>query len=125
MSSKRFVLVASSVAVALTAVVASAFGPSDPGHDECAASEACAAVVTVVEPAVQELVGLEEEEVLIAASNWTHSGCISLGGNCYDVYSDSRGTLWVCLACGTTGNPSPGKCRKLTAYEIEHSLWCS
>jgi len=121
MSVKRFVLLASPVAVALTAVAVSAFGASDPGP---AASTACAAVTPEAELAALEL-GLDEVDSPIAAANWTHYGCISLGGNCYDVFQDPNGNLWVCKACSTTKNPGPGKCRRLTAYEIEHALWCA
>ena len=60
-----------------------------------------------------------------AASNWNFYGCIQLGTQCYDVFQDPQGDLWVCKACGTTNNPSPGKCRRLTAWEIQNSLWCS
>lgn len=60
-----------------------------------------------------------------AASNWTFYGCIQLGTQCYDVFQDAQGDLWVCKACGTTNNPTPGKCRRLTAYEIQNSRWCS
>ena len=65
------------------------------------------------------------QELELAAANWTFVGCIQLGQTCYDVYDDGSGTLWVCKACGTTKNPGPGRCRKLTAYEIANSLWCS
>lgn len=117
MSSKRFVLLASSVTVALTAVVVSAFGASDPCLEQ---SEACAAVAPDA-----ELAGLEEEDAAAAAANWTHYGCISLGGNCYDVFQDSKGNLWVCQECFTTQNPNPKKCRKLTPSEIANALWCA
>jgi hypothetical protein len=56
---------------------------------------------------------------------WTFVGCIFLGSGCKDVFIDSAGTYWVCKACGTTNNPGPGKCRKLTAYELQNALWCS
>src|SRR5262245_49918128 len=124
MSAKRSILVASSVAVALVAAVVFAFGSSDPSSGDRAAGEP-SAVVTVVAGQESPAPVLEEEDVLVAAANWTWYGCISLGGNCYDVYQDNKGALWVCLACGTTGNPGPGKCRKLTAYEIAHALWCA
>jgi len=45
------------------------------------------------------------------ANNWTHLGCWTprSGSPCLDVYSDPQGGLWICKACGTTGNPGPGK----------------
>lgn len=57
--------------------------------------------------------------------SWTFAGCISLGGTCKDVFVDGDGAYWVCKACGTTNNPGPGKCRKLTAYELANALWCA
>src|SRR5688572_1492780 len=121
MSAKRSIQVASS-AVALIAALVSAFGSSDSSSRACAAGEP-SAVVTVVAGQESAAPVLEDEDVLVAAANWTWYGCISRSGNCYDVYQDSKGALWVCLACGTTGNPGPGKCRKLTAYEIANALW--
>lgn len=61
----------------------------------------------------------------LAVANWMHVGCISLGGTCYDVFQDNSGALWVCKQCNQTGNPSPGKCRRLTQYEINNNPWCS
>ena len=61
----------------------------------------------------------------LAAANWMHVGWISLSGKCYDVFQDNSGDLWVCKQCFQTGNPSPGKCRRLTQYELDHALWCS
>ena len=135
MSTKHPVLFLSLVAVLAVASTAVFARPS--GADELQAP-ACAAVA---QPPSEEIALLEEialaeelaaatdpayaEELLLAASNWTWYGCIQLGSTCYDVYSDAGGTLWVCKACGTTGNPSPGKCRKLTPYEIANSRWCA
>lgn len=65
------------------------------------------------------------EELDMAAATWTHYGCIQLGSDCLDVFRDSKGRLWVCLACGTTQNPNPGSCRRLTAAEIANALWCA
>jgi len=83
------------------------------------------AALSAPETALPSPDGLADAELAAAAVNWTFYGCIELGQTCYDVFQDSGGTLWVCKACGTTGNPSPGKCRKLTAYEIANSRWCS
>ena len=55
---------------------------------------------------------------------WSHVGCIQIAGECRDVFSDGT-SLWVCKACGTTTNPNSKKCRRLTQYEIDNSLWCS
>jgi hypothetical protein len=130
--SKRLILstfaALSLCAVASTAVLARS------GADETVACASPASVVTEADLMAElafhaELEALSDpatlDELALAAANWTWSGCIQLGSTCYDVYSDQNGTLWVCKACGTTGNPSPGKCRKLTAYEIANSLWCA
>ena len=60
-------------------------------------------------------------------ANWTHSGCWTprSGTPCVDVYRDGSGQLWLCKACGTTGNPSPGKCTKTTPAQLQNGLWCS
>jgi hypothetical protein len=129
MSIQRFVLLASPIAVALTAIAVSAFAASDPVAD---ASPACVAVAPDAELEALDLemldletLELDEVDSATAAANWTHWGCISLGGNCYDVFRDTKGNLWVCLACFTTLNPGPGKCRKLTPYEIANARWCA
>jgi len=61
------------------------------------------------------------------AKNWTHLGCWTprSGSPCVDVYRDPQGGLWICKACGTTGNPGPGKCRRTTQSELDSGLWCS
>ena len=71
-------------------------------------------------PVVEESSGEE-----LAVANWTHVGCISLNGTCYDVFQDNAGSLWVCKECGQTNHPGPGKCRRLTQYEINNNPWCS
>lgn len=129
MSTKRFFLsLGAFLALVSTAVLAR------PGADEFAPLASPSAVVTEAD-LMAELAFAEElaaatdpayaEELALAAANWTFSGCIQLGSTCYDVFSDQQGSLWVCKACGTTNHPGPGKCRKLTAYEIANSLWCS
>jgi hypothetical protein len=61
------------------------------------------------------------------ASNWTFLGCWTprSGTPCSDVFRDPQGRLWICKACGTTGNPNPGKCRRTTQEELNSGLWCS
>jgi len=62
---------------------------------------------------------------LSVGPSWTHFGCIQLGSTCFDVFADKKGRLWVCDACFTTNNPSPGQCRRLTSEEIDNALWCA
>ena len=60
-----------------------------------------------------------------AKPGWTHVGCIQLGSECFDVFEDKKGDLWVCDECFTTQNPNPGKCRRLTDSELEGAVWCA
>ena len=61
------------------------------------------------------------------ASNWTFMGCWqpNTSTRCADVFRDPQGQLWVCKACGSTGNPTPGKCRRTSQAELDRGLWCS
>jgi len=87
---------------------------------------ALGAASTSLFPAAPGVIQLDpEEELVLAAANWTHYGCIQLGNDCLDVFLDNKGNLWVCQECFTTQNPGPGKCRKLTALEIANALWCA
>ena len=64
--------------------------------------------------------------VVQVASNWTFFGCWQpRSGTCVDVYRDAQGGLWLCKACGTPGNPGPGKCRMTPQAELDRGLWCS
>jgi|GEM_PF-1353950 len=60
-------------------------------------------------------------------SKWTLVGCWTprSGTPCSDIYRDPQGGLWLCKACGTTGNATPGKCRTITQAELDRGLWCS
>jgi len=61
------------------------------------------------------------------ASNWTFMGCWAPSNftPCSDVFRDPQGGLWICKACGTTGNPTPGKCRRTSQAELDRGFWCS
>lgn len=63
----------------------------------------------------------------VPVANWTFSGCWSprTGAPCVDVYRDSSGQAWACKACGQTGNPSPGKCQKVSQAQLDAGRWCS
>lgn len=61
-------------------------------------------------------------------ASWTLLGCWKSRPwltTCYDVFRDDTGTLYVCRVCGTTGNPSKGKCRQTTQAELDGGTWCS
>jgi hypothetical protein len=46
-------------------------------------------------------------------------------GPCYDVYRDSSGGYWICRLCGTTTNPGPGQCSRITIQTLNTGWWCS
>jgi hypothetical protein len=119
MSLQRFLVSAGAVA-ALASTVLFALDSAAPR-----AEPGPGAVVALDVPAPEALDAASEAELALAAANWTNVGCISLSGDCLDVFVDNKGVYWVCLACGTTQNPGPGKCRKLTAYELANALWCA
>jgi hypothetical protein len=62
-----------------------------------------------------------------SASNWIFEGCWTQfsAGQCRDVYRDQQGSFWICRACGTTGNPSPGKCNPISQATLASGFWCS
>jgi hypothetical protein len=61
------------------------------------------------------------------AANWTFEGCWTQfsAGPCRDVYRDQQGNFWICRACGTTGNPGPGKCNPISSGTLATGFWCS
>jgi len=61
------------------------------------------------------------------ASDWTWEGCWTQfsAGQCRDVYRDQQGNYWICKACGTTGNPGPGKCSQISSATLATGFWCS
>ena len=62
-----------------------------------------------------------------AAANWTFEGCWTQfsAGTCRDVFRDQQGNFWICRDCGTTGNPSPGKCNPISQATLASGFWCS
>lgn len=61
------------------------------------------------------------------AANWTFEGCWTQfsAGPCRDIFRDNQGNTWICRACGTTGNPGPGKCNPISAATLASGFWCS
>jgi len=61
------------------------------------------------------------------AANWVFEGCWTQfsAGPCRDVYRDQQGNYWICRACGTTGNPGPGKCNPISQATLASGFWCS
>ena len=62
-----------------------------------------------------------------SAANWVFEGCWTQfsAGQCRDVFRDQQGNYWICRACGTTGNPGPGKCTPISAATLATGFWCS
>jgi hypothetical protein len=61
-------------------------------------------------------------------ATWTLLGCWKSRPwltTCLDVFRDDAGALYICKACGTTGNPNKGKCRQTTQSELDSGTWCS
>lgn len=61
-------------------------------------------------------------------AGWTYLGCWKSRPwvtTCIDVYRDEAGVLYTCKACGTTGNPTKGKCRVTTQADLDAGTWCS
>lgn len=61
------------------------------------------------------------------AASWTFEGCWTQfsTGTCRDVFRDQQGSYWICRECGTTGNPSPGKCNPISQATLASGFWCS
>lgn len=61
------------------------------------------------------------------AANWTFEGCWTQfsAGPCRDIFRDQQGATWICRACGTTGNPGPGKCNPISQATLASGFWCS
>lgn len=61
------------------------------------------------------------------AANWTFEGCWTQfsARPCRDIYRDQQGNFWICDACGTTGNPGPGKCNPISSATLASGFWCS
>jgi len=62
-----------------------------------------------------------------APVTWTFEGCWTYfpAGPCRDVFRDDQGNYWICKDCGTTGNPTPGKCSQISQATLAHGFWCS
>jgi hypothetical protein len=61
------------------------------------------------------------------AADWVFEGCWTQfpAGPCRDVFHDSQGNYLICRACGTTGNPTPGKCSPISQATLASGFWCS
>jgi hypothetical protein len=61
------------------------------------------------------------------AADYVFEGCWTQfpAGPCRDVFHDSQGNYFICRACGTTGNPTPGKCSPISQATLASGFWCS
>jgi len=61
------------------------------------------------------------------ATTFTFEGCWTQfqTGPCRDVFRDDQGNYWICKSCGTTGNPTPGKCSIISPTVLARGFWCS
>ena len=61
------------------------------------------------------------------ATTFTFEGCWTQfpAGPCKDVFRDDQGNYWICKDCGTTGNPTPGKCSQISPATLARGFWCS
>lgn len=61
------------------------------------------------------------------ATSFTFEGCWTQyqTGPCKDVFRDDQGNYWICKDCGTTGNPTPGKCNLTSPTALARGFWCS
>ena len=61
------------------------------------------------------------------SAKWTFEGCWTQfsAGPCRDIFRDDQGDFWICRACGTTGNPGPGKCNPISQATLASGFWCS
>ena len=60
-------------------------------------------------------------------AQWAFEGCWTQfsAGPCRDIFRDGQGNFWICRACGTTGNPGPGKCNPISQATLASGFWCS
>ncbi len=92
------------------------------------------ALVAVASPAAavesQQPQTCAETAVLLAAqpdATYQFEGCWAWFpiGPCYDVYRDSSGGYWICRLCGSTTNPGPGQCSRISIQTLNTGWWCS
>jgi len=59
--------------------------------------------------------------------SYTFEGCWTQYqiGPCRDIFRDAQGNYYICRDCGTTGNPTPGKCSPISAADLARGFWCS
>ena len=66
-------------------------------------------------------------EASSTGNQYTFEGCWaqSISGPCRDIFRDQNGGYWICRDCGTTGNPTPGKCSPISSATLASGFWCS
>jgi hypothetical protein len=83
----------------------------------------------MAQPTVRHVRGTAIPKTASAPStaNWIFEGCWTqfASGPCRDVFRDDQGNYWICRDCGTTGNPTPGKCSPISPATLSRGFWCS
>lgn len=71
--------------------------------------------------------GVAQPATTSIPTTWAFEGCWepNLFSTCRDVFRDEQGNYWICKTCGTTGNPSPGKCSQTSLAALDRGFWCS
>lgn len=84
---------------------------AQPARRSAVARDGTITIDTAVQPAAD----------LIFEGCWTQYQT----GPCRDVYRDANFNYFICSACGTTGNPTPGKCSPISQAALARGFWCS
>jgi hypothetical protein len=81
----------------------------------------------VFAPGVTQRTGSAAKVTNSSTADWIFEGCWTqfIAGPCRDVFHDQQGNYYICRACGTTGNPTPGKCSPISAATLASGFWCS
>ena len=83
--------------------------------DEGALQPACPSSTEVDALAVQP------EASYVFEGCWTYWA----SGPCRDIFRDGSGGYWECKLCGTTSNPGPGQCSRISIQTLNLGYWCS
>ena len=81
----------------------------------------------VFAPSATQRTGTAASMTNSSTADWIFEGCWTQfpAGPCRDVFRDQQGNYYICRACGTTGNPTPGKCSPISATTLASGFWCS
>lgn len=88
------------------------------------------AVASESEPAEATACAAVDGGLLLGAqaeASYAFEGCWTFwaAGPCFDIYLDSSGGYWQCRLCGTTSNPGPSQCSRISIQTLNTGYWCS